>query len=235
MKPPSGLSADPVAVRGKCWFAKRKSVVQLFCCCRLLCGAEAEDGVARSIYLFLPFSFKTNTNMFLQDGQEWVGEQQTVCRCSHRTFIYSFLPQSLSFILFKFLSAAFWTDTHIHTHRHTLLCGSKVCVGVRSQAKQKDFFFFGQSYISVLILIRDLMPISTPSPTPYGYTHTHTHMHAAYAHTRASGFKLLTLKMSPYDHCYGWYSPPRLSFSTRCLLCNSGLTRPSARMMNWLI
>lgn len=80
------------------------------------------------------------------------------------------------FIFYSFqISVCCFLDRHTHTHTqaHAALWFSGVRGCAISSKTKGFFFFFGQSYISVLILIRDLMPISTPSPTPYGYTHTH--------------------------------------------------------------
>lgn len=152
MKPPP----EPSAVRVKCW-PRDGGTSRLFvvadCCVEL-----RPRWRLRSIYLFLPFSFQTNKHI----PTGWTGKsrgQETPVH-SHDSHIL-FLPLSLSFIISKFLSAAFWT----HTHTHTVLWFSGVC-GCAFSSQTKGFC---QTYISV----RDLMPISnTVGPSPPLPTHT---------------------------------------------------------------
>lgn len=89
------------------------------------------DGVSVQFIYSCHFLSKL-TNTFLQDGLERVEDNR--CQCSHMTATSSFY-----LFLYLLLFPNFCLLLFGHTHTHKLLCGSQVCVRVRSQAKQKDF------------------------------------------------------------------------------------------------
>lgn len=191
-------SQRKVLARSQQEFQKESSLFVVADCC-----VELKPMMASPVQFIYSchFLFKTNTNMLRQDGQEWVGEEQPVQQHSHMTFIDSFYLILYLLLLSNFSLPPFGhTNAHKYTRlrRHMLLCGSQVCVDVRSQAKQFLFLF----------ALRKRFDSYQGPDANFKHcgtlliTHAHTRGHA-HTHTRYSGFKQLSPKISPYCQCYG--------------------------------
>lgn len=97
----------------------------------------------------------------------------------------------------------------MHTHTAPWFSGVRGCV---FSSKTKGFFFV-ISYIRILILIRDVMPVQNivgSSPTPHSYTHTHAqHTYTStHSHTGVWIKTNYSKKEPTYSNGYAWWSPP---------------------------